>query len=59
MKNAVKYYKEYDLGHLSFMVAKDMSYLTTDMMNILTQYHPSNNNEAELIFEWLTFIFKN
>ena len=35
MKNAVKFYKEYPLGHLSFMVAKDMSYLTNDVMSLL------------------------
>lgn len=35
------HYKEYALGHLSFMIAKDMSYFTTDVMNILHQYHPA------------------
>lgn len=35
MQNGVKFYKEYPLGHLSFMVAKDMSYLTTDVMSLL------------------------
>jgi hypothetical protein len=48
MVNGVKFYREYDLGHLSFMVAKDMSYLTTDVMNILHQYHPVNGIEETL-----------
>jgi len=39
MKGDVKFYKEYDLGHLSFMVAKDMSYFTQDVMNVLKQHH--------------------
>ena len=36
----LKFYKEYSLGHLSFMIGKDMSYFTVDVMNILKQYHP-------------------
>jgi hypothetical protein len=39
MKGDVKFYKEYDLGHLSFMVAKDMSYFTHDVMDVLKQHH--------------------
>jgi hypothetical protein len=50
MKNAVKFYKEYDMGHLTFMIAKDMSYLTTDVMNILRQYHPAND-VADVVLE--------
>jgi len=40
--STLTHYKEYSLGHLSFMIAKDMSYFTTDVMNILHQYHPAN-----------------
>lgn len=36
MKKDVVFYKEYELSHLSYMVAKDMSYFTEDVMNILT-----------------------
>ena len=35
MKDVVKFYKEYELGHLSFVVGKDMSYFTTDVLNLL------------------------
>lgn len=46
---AVKFYKEYNLGHLSFLIANDMSYFTTDVMNILRQYHPTNEMATEEI----------
>jgi hypothetical protein len=32
---AVVYYHEYALGHLSFMVAKEMSWFTVDAMYLL------------------------
>jgi hypothetical protein len=38
MPNAVTYYHEYPLGHLSFMVAKDMSFFTTDVISYLKKY---------------------
>lgn len=44
---AVKFYKEYNLGHLSFLVANDMSFFTTDVMNILRQYHPANDGALD------------
>ncbi len=40
--STITFYKEYSLGHLSFMIAKDMSYFTMDVMNLLTQYHPAH-----------------
>lgn len=36
-------YKEYILGHISFLIAKDMSYFTKDVMEVLHQYHPAQN----------------
>lgn len=33
MKDTVVFYKEYELGHLSFFVAKDMTYFTQDVMS--------------------------
>lgn len=36
----VFHYQMVNAGHLSFLIAKDMSYWTTDVMNILTQYQP-------------------
>lgn len=41
------FYKEYALGHMSFLIAKDMHYFTTDVMNILTQYHSSSFEVSE------------
>jgi len=40
MGPAVVYYNEYMMGHLTFMIAKDMSYFTVDAMNILKKYQP-------------------
>ena len=34
-------YKEYDFGHMSFLVGKDMTYFTEDVMSLLQKYHPS------------------
>jgi len=40
MQEAVIYYQEYALGHLSFFVAKDMSYWTVDAMQLIEKYQP-------------------
>jgi hypothetical protein len=34
-KDQIVFQKEYTLGHLSFLTAKDMSYFTTDVMAVL------------------------
>lgn len=39
MKNGVKFYKEYPLGHLAFFTANDMSYFKEDVLNVLKTYH--------------------
>ena len=44
MKNDVVFYKEYNLGHLSFMVAKDMSYFN-DVKALLAKYQPIKAQE--------------
>jgi lysosomal acid lipase/cholesteryl ester hydrolase len=38
MSKAVVFYHEYNLGHLSFMVAKDMSFFTVDAMAIISKF---------------------
>jgi hypothetical protein len=38
--NNVVFYKEYELSHLSFLVAKDMSYFTEDVLPVLAKYPP-------------------
>ncbi|CDW78774.1 ab-hydrolase associated lipase region family protein [Stylonychia lemnae] len=39
------FYQEYALGHSSFFVAKDFSFFTTDVMNVLEKFHPANLTE--------------
>eukprot|EP00347_Sterkiella_histriomuscorum_P011029 403374021 len=39
MKDGVKFYKEYPLGHLAFFTAIDMSYFQQDVVDILKTYH--------------------
>ncbi len=41
----LKFYNEYSLGHLSFMIGKDMSYFLVDVMNLLKEYHPLKSAE--------------
>ena len=38
--DAVIHYSLIHGGHLTFLVGKDMTYWTTDVMNLLAQYHP-------------------
>jgi hypothetical protein len=40
--NAVVFYHEYNLSHLSFMVAKDMSFFTVDAMYLINKYHTTS-----------------
>jgi hypothetical protein len=40
MEHDVVFYKEIPFGHLSFLVAKDMSYFTKDVMGVLAKYQP-------------------
>ena len=35
----VVFAKEYELDHFSFVIAKDMSYFTNDVMNVINQYN--------------------
>lgn len=41
--NTIVHYKEYDIGHMGFFVAKDFTYFTEDAMSVLSKYHPANN----------------
>ena len=34
------HYKEYELGHLSYFISKDMTYFSKDVMRLLEKYHP-------------------
>jgi homoserine acetyltransferase len=40
LEENVVFYGEYNLGHLSFMVANDMSYFSVDVMSYIKLYHP-------------------
>jgi hypothetical protein len=44
IKADVVQFKEFSSGHLTFMVGKDMSYFTNDVMSLLTKYQPLNNS---------------
>ena len=37
----VVFYKEYNLGHLSYFISKDMSYFSQDVMSLMHKYHPA------------------
>lgn len=37
-QNSVVFYNTYHLGHMSFMIAKDMSWFTGDGMDVLAKY---------------------
>ena len=41
LSQQVVFYKEFNLGHLSYFIAKDMSYFREDVMSILNKYHPA------------------
>ena len=38
--DGVVHYQEIVGGHISFMIGKDMSYFTEDVIGLLSQYHP-------------------
>jgi hypothetical protein len=40
LEKVLVHYKEYELGHLSYFIARDMSYFTKDVIKLLKQYHP-------------------
>ena len=44
--NSLVHYQEIVGGHLSFMVGKDMSYFTQDVMNLIKKYQPLPNSAA-------------
>jgi hypothetical protein len=46
--SSLKFYKEYQLGHLSFMIAKDMSYFN-DVFAMLNEYHPVKATPASFL----------
>ena len=38
IKDKVVFYEEYPLGHVSFVLAKDMTWFTNDVVNLINQY---------------------
>lgn len=34
------YYKEFNLGHMSYLTAKDMSYFSENVIDLVKAYHP-------------------
>ncbi|CDW73802.1 ab-hydrolase associated lipase region family protein [Stylonychia lemnae] len=47
MKNDVVFYQVYKLGHLGFMIAKDMSYFTRDVLSVLENHHSAKSNNHQ------------
>jgi hypothetical protein len=41
LSQQVVLYKEFNLGHLSYFLSKDMSYFRDDVMGVLSKYHPA------------------
>lgn len=44
------FYEEYRLGHLAFMIARDMSWFTEDAMSLLDLYHPATISMTQTKF---------
>lgn len=40
LKRSLVFYKECEMGHLSYFTNKDMSYFEVDVMGQLRKYHP-------------------
>ncbi|CDW76275.1 ab-hydrolase associated lipase region family protein [Stylonychia lemnae] len=40
--------REYELGHSSFLVGKDYSFFTKDLMNLMQKYHPVRDQCPEI-----------
>lgn len=49
--DAVVHYQEIEGGHISFMIGKDMSYFTNDVMGLLQQYHPLPQVESAVFLQ--------
>jgi hypothetical protein len=41
LKNEIVFYREYDFGHLTFLVSENMDWLRNDIMNEVKKYYPS------------------
>ena len=42
LKEHVIFYKQYNMGHMTFAIGKDMSFFNVDALNILKQYATTN-----------------
>jgi len=49
-EDVVVHNKVYPLGHLSFALAKDMSYFTDDVMDLVNQYATNSFSSDETVF---------
>ena len=45
--DTLKWHKTYPLGHLSFALAKDMSWFTGDVMDLVNQYATNSFDSVE------------
>jgi hypothetical protein len=51
LKKSIIFNHEYYLGHMSFAIAKDMSWFSVDVMAILNHY----NNKCDVSIEYSLF----
>lgn len=50
MGEAVVYYREIEAGHEGFLVGDNMSFLTTDTMDLLKKYNPLPEDQMLFLY---------
>lgn len=53
MKSTLVFDNEYRMGHISFLIGKDMSWFTVDAMYMFEKYHPLDGSLYEGEIEYL------
>lgn len=49
IQDTVVFYETYDLGHMSFVIAKDMTYFSIDVVNLIKEY--ATNDAPEFFLQ--------
>ena len=52
----IVHYEEIDAGHFTFLLGKDMSYWTRDVMDLLQHYHPLPQAHYRHHTAWQNFL---
>ena len=50
LQKTVIFYQQYELGHMSFAIARDMTWFTQDVMDILNHYNFAKNTQKNNMF---------